>query len=177
VGVVNEIDNFGEINWPEFKKPRFRFYLHDLFWGLRSLGATDMAAMKFGFEALEAILISFKGQLKAQGEIKEGQKFQTPWGKALAVETGNEVVIREGQKEGYCLVIRKDPKAGGVRIYARPDSKVDLTKTYDWLKENDKDGEWFLHSSYRLLLNESRTKPMKPTKLSLQKIMEILKNG
>jgi len=176
VEVVNEIDNAGELSWLEFKKTRYHFYLHDLFWGLRSLGATDMETMEFGLKSLEAVLTNLKNQLKAQEELKEGQEFQTPWGQALGLETGNESVIREGQKEGYVLVIKKDPKQGGVRIYARPDSKVDLQKAYDWLKENDQQGEWFLHASHKLLLNESRTKPMKPTKLSLEQIMEVLKN-
>ena len=177
VEVVNDIDNARELTWEEIKKPRYRFYLHDLFLGLRSLGATDMETMEFGLRSLEAILNNFKNQLKAKEELKEGQKFQTPWGQALAMETGNEAVIIEGEKAGYCLVVRKDPKKGGVRIYALPDSKADLQKTYDWLKENDKEGEWFLHSSHKLLLNESRTKPMKPTKLSLDQIVEVLKNG
>ena len=177
VEVVNDIDNARELAWEEIQKPRYRFYLHDLFLGLRSLGATDMETMEFGLKSLDAILNNFKNQLRAQEELKEGLKFKTPWGQALAMETGNEAVIIEGEKAGYCLVVRKDPKKGGVRIYALPDSKADLQKTYNWLKENDKEGEWFLHSSHKLLLNESRTKPMKPTKLSLDQIMEVLKNG
>lgn len=177
VEVVNDIDNARELTWGEIQKPRYRFYLHDLFLGLRSLGATDMETMEFGLKSLDAILNNFKNQLRAQEELKEGLKFKTPWGQALAMETGNEAVIIEGEKAGYCLVVRKDPKKGGVRIYALPDSKADLQKTYNWLKENDKEGEWFLHSSHKLLLNESRTKPMKPTKLSLDQIVEVLKNG
>jgi hypothetical protein len=177
VEVANDVDNARELTWEEIKKPRYRFYLHDLFLGLRSLGSTDMETMEFGLRSLEAILNNFKSQLKAQEEIKKGCKFETPWGQALAMETGNEAVIIEGEKEGYCLVARKDPKKGGIRIYALPDSKVDLQKTYDWLKENDSEGEWFLHSSHKLLLNESRVKPMMPTKLSLEQIMEVLKNG
>ena len=175
--VVTEIDNARDLSWQEVRKPRYDFYLHNLFWGLRSLGATDMETMEFGFKALESILNNFKSQIKAREEIKEGQEFSTIWGKALALETGNEAVISEGQKEGYCLVFKKDPKEGGVRIYAHPDSKVDLEKAYNWLKKNDSEGEWFLHSSRKLLLNESRVKPMKPTKISLEKIMEVLKGG
>jgi len=174
VEVVNEVDNARELTWEEIKKPRYEFYLHELFWGLRGLGASDLETLEYGLKALDAILHNFKNILKAQEEIKEGQEFETPWGKALALETGNEAVLKEGEKEGYCLVIKKDPKEGGIRIYALPSSKVDLQRAYDWLKKNDKEGEWFLHSSHKILLNESRTKPMKPTKISLEKIMEIL---
>lgn len=177
VEVVNEVDNARELTWEEIKKPRYEFYLHELFWGLRGLGASDLATVEYGLKSLDAILHNFKNGLKAQEEIKEGQEFETPWGKALALVTGNESVLQEGEKQGYCLVVKKDPKEGGVRIYALPSSKVDFQKAYDFLKANDKEGEWFLHSSHKILLNESRTKPMKPTKLSLEKIMEILSNG
>ncbi len=175
VEVVNEVDNARELTWKEIKKPRYEFYLHEVFWGLRGLGASDLETVEYGLKALNAILHNLKNSLKAREEIKEGQKFQTPWGKALALETGNEAVLQEGEKQDYCLVVKKDPKKGGIRIYALPTSKVDLQKAYDWLKKNDKEGEWFLHSSHKVLLNESRTKPMKPTKLSLSEIIEILK--
>ncbi len=174
VEVVNEVDNARELTWEEIKKPRYEFYLHEVFWGLRGLGASDLETVEYGLKALDAILHNLKNSLKAQEEIKEGQEFQTPWGKALALETGNEAVLRQGEKQGYCLVVKKDSKMGGIRIYALPTSKVDLQKAYDFLKENDKQGEWFLHSSHKILLNESRTKPMKPTKLSLEKMIEIL---
>ncbi|MCJ7804955.1 hypothetical protein MUP35_04480 [Patescibacteria group bacterium] len=174
VEVVNEVDNARELYWEEIKKPRYEFYFHNLLWGLRSLGASDLETVEYGLKSLDAILHNFKNRLKAQEEIKKGQEFETPWGEALALETGNEAVLQEGEKQGYCLVVKKDPKEGGVRIYALPDSKVDLQKAYDFLKEKDKEGEWFLHSSHKILLNESRTKPMKPTKLSLKEIMEVL---
>jgi hypothetical protein len=177
VEVVNEVDNARELTWEEIKKPRYEFYLHEVFWGLRGLGASDLETVEYGFKALDAILHNLKNSLKAREEIKEGQEFQTPWGEALALETGNEAVLQEGEKQGYCLVVKKDPKGGGVRIYALPTSKVDLQKPYDWLKKNDKEGEWFLHSSHKVLLNESRTKPMKPTKLSLKEMIEVLKKG
>jgi hypothetical protein len=64
-----------------------------------------------------------------------------------------------------------------VRIYALPSSKVDLQKAYDFLKKNDKKGEWFLHSSHKILLNESRTKTMRATNLSLKEIIGVLKKG
>ncbi|MBM3205540.1 hypothetical protein FJZ41_01665 [Candidatus Shapirobacteria bacterium] len=177
VEVVNEVDNARDLDWPEIEKARYDFYLHNLFWGLRGLNASDTETMAYGLKSLEAIFHILKSRLKAQEEIKQGFVFETPWGQALALVTGNEAVLLEGEKKGYCLVVKKDPQEGGVRIYALPSSKVDLEKAYDWLKKNDSQGEWFLHSSHKILLNESRTKPMKPTKLSLEKIMEILKNG
>lgn len=177
IDFVTEVDNARDLSWEEIRKPRYDFYLHNLFWGLRSLGATDQETMEFGLKSLDAVFNNFKNQIRAWEEIKEGQEFETSWGKALALQTGNESVLLEGEKQGYCLVVKKDPKKGGVRIYARYDSRVDFGQAYEWLKKNDQYGEWFLHSSHKLLLNESRTKPMKPTKLSLEEIIEVLQSG
>jgi len=78
--------------------------------------------------------------------------------------------------EGYVTVIIKDPKTGAVRIYARPDSQVDLSSLADQIKEVDETGDWFLHASKKLLLNQSSTNPgMKPTSLSLEKMISFLK--
>ena len=115
-----------------------------------------------------------KNKIRAEEEIKKGTEFKTPWGKALAVESGNDLVTWEAEKKGYCLAVRKDPKTGAVRIYARHDSRVDLTRAYNKFKEMDPSSDWFLHATKKLLLNESNSKAMRPTKLSLEQIMAVL---
>jgi len=174
---VNEIDNARDLNWPEVKNQRYEFYLHSLLNGLRGLGKSDIEVVDYGFLGLDALLRNLKAGIKARGEIKEGVEFQTPWGRAIALKTGNEFFLWESEKMGYILAVKKDPEDGGVRIYARSDSKVNLKNAYLSFKEKDKEGEWFLHASGRLLLNGSRVKKMKPTKLSLEEVIEVLKNG
>jgi hypothetical protein len=63
-------------------------------------------------------------------------------------------------------------------VYARPDSKVDLSEAYRQVKQADPDSDWFLHASKRLLINDSTVNPdMKPTNLSLEQMIEILQNS
>lgn len=175
VAFVTEVDNAVDLSWPEFQTEKYDFYLHNILSGLRGIGDDDTSVVAYGLKGLDTIFYNLKGRIRAEEDLKKGQEFQTSWGKAIGIETGNEFVIREGERKGYCLVIRRDPEKGGVRIYASPVSKVNLQKTYDVIKDKDKEGEWFLHSSGKILLNESRTKGMKPTKLSLEEIIEILK--
>jgi hypothetical protein len=73
-------------------------------------------------------------------------------------------------------VVKKHPRSGAAQIYARPDSRVDLSQVYQIIKQRDPQADWFLHASKKLLLNEASVNPnMKPTRLSLEEIISIIK--
>lgn len=175
IKVVTEVDNARDLNWPETKTIRPNFYLHNLIAGIRGIAGSDEEAINFGLKGMDAVFHQIKKSLDAQEELKEGIEFETRWGKAIAIETGNDNVLWEGEKKGYCLVVRKDPETGGVRIYARYDKRADLTKAYNKFKKMDPVSEWYLHQSKKLLLNMSSGKEMRPTKLSLEEIIKVLK--
>jgi len=175
VAVITEVDNARDLNWPEIKQTRHLFYLHSIVGALRGLAETDEQVTEFGMRALEAVLLSLKSEIKAVEELKLGKEFVTFWGKAIALETGNEMVLWTGEILGYLIVAKKDPVDGAVRIYARADSKVDLTKAYEEVKRQDPDSDWFLHASKKLLLNKTAVNPgFRPTRLSLEQIIKIL---
>ncbi|MGB9911014.1 MAG: hypothetical protein ACPLKP_00165 [Microgenomates group bacterium] len=176
VEIVTQVDNAYDIHWQESQEFRYCFYFHNIIDGLRGLSWSDREVVDFSFCALEAIFLQIKNKIKAQEEIEKGEEFETCWGKALAVESSNKQVIWEGEVKGYVLVVKKDPESGKVQIYARPDSKVDLTQIYQKIKKIDPDSDWFLHSSKRLLLNHSSVNPnMRPTKLTSEQIIRLLK--
>lgn len=176
VAVVAEIDNARDLSWPEVILDRYQFYLHNLIEGLRGLAKSDQAVIDSGMRMLDAVLLNFKNKIRADEELTKGKDFQSRWGKAIALESGNQQTIWRAETHGYILVVKKDPEEGGVKIYSRYDSKVDLTKTYHQVKKLDPDSDWFLHASKKLLLNQSSANPkMKPTKLSLETIIGILK--
>lgn len=178
VQVVTAVDNARDLSWEEVKKSRYHFQLHNLIEGWRSLGAEDSVVMEYAFKSLDAVLMSLKSKLRAEDELKEGIKFKTPWGKAIGVETGNRQTLWVGEAQGYVLVVIKDPKSGGVKMYARPDSAVDLTQAYQQISQLDPKSDWFLHASKKLLLNQSSVNPeMRPTKLSLTQIIEVFKEA
>lgn len=93
----------------------------------------------------------------------------------MGVETGNDMVHRLAERMGFSVVAVKDPKRGNVRIYGHPDSQVDLTEIHLAVMAGDREADWFLHASKKLLLNGSRANPaMRPTKLTLNEIIKIL---
>jgi len=175
IEVATDVDNARDLNWPETTTPRNNFYLHVLIAGIRGMAGSDEEVMTFGLKGMDAVFHQIKKSIDARKELKKGVKFESQWGKAIAIETGNDSVLWEGEKKGYCLVIRKDSKTGGVRIYARYDTEVDLTKAYNKFKKMDPDSDWYLHQSKKLLINMASGRKMKPTKLTLNQLIEVLK--
>ncbi len=174
VKVATEVDNARNLNWPETESSRYNFYLHSLIAGVRGMAGSDEEAMSFGLKGMDVVFHQVKKAIDAQEELKEGIEFKTKWGKAIAIETGNDNVLWEGEKKGYCLVVRKDQETGGVRIYARYDTEVDLTSAYNKFKKMDSNSDWYLHQSKKLLLNAATSHEMRPTKLTLNQIIEVL---
>lgn len=175
IEVVTEADNARDLNWPETTTPRNNFYLHVLIAGIRGMAGSDEETMTFGLKGMDAAFHQVKKSIDAREELKKGIEFESQWGRVIAIETGNDSVLWEGEKKGYCLVVRKDSETGGVRIYARYDTEVDLTRAYNKFKKMDPKSEWYLHQSKKLLLNMSSGKEMKPTKLTLNQIIDVLK--
>lgn len=176
--IVCEVDHGKHVSWPDAENDRYVFFLEEILGGLNSTYQDDNKVVEFGLMALDSIFKILKDKIRAE-ETLEGSgaiKFKTEWGKGIGATTDNEAILELGEKMGYSLVVRKDPKRGHVRIYARGDREVDLTKVYHQLKKLDPEATWFLHSSKCLLLNGSTRNPkMKPTRLSLKEIIEVFR--
>lgn len=140
----------------------------------------DAECIEFGMLCLDALLHTFETRIWAESEIKEhGQEFKSEWGKALAVETLNDEVLKLAQLMGYVIVIRRDPNHGFIRIKARPEKKgesggIDLTSIYGKIKKLDSKGTWYLHVSKKMLLNGSSKNPDSiPTTLTLDQVIQL----
>jgi hypothetical protein len=184
VKVVVEIDHFKEVLWENPAADYYDFSLIGLIDGLKLEKPNDDGFyIEFGMISLDAILHQLENKVWAEKEIKEkGIEFETRFGKGIAIETINDTVIKLSQKMGYEIAVRRDPRKGYVRIKARPkkeegEKDADLTLAYEKLKKMDPDATWFLHVNKKMLLNGTPKNPkMKPTKLSLNDIIETLKN-
>lgn len=178
VQVVVEDDHFKEVFWPDPTADYFEFFMHSVIDGIKlAKPGDDIYCVNFSNECLDYILHNFENRIWAEKEIKENStQFESRWGKALALETINDDVIKLSQKSGYSVVVRKDPRKGYVRIKASPAFDVDLTNTYEQLKKMDPEATWFLHVGKKMLLNGTPKNPkMVPTKLKLEEIVNILK--
>lgn len=178
IKVVCEIDHFGEVLWSEPASDHYNFIVSEVLDGLKQGGKLDdQGLINFGGQCLDGVYSSLKIKIKAGEDLKEGYEFETKWGKAIGCLSENNEVLKLGQKLGYILVVQKDAKTEHVRIKGRPDSRVDLTQAKEKLAKLDPQATWFLHISKKMLLNGStKNIKMKPSTLSLKKVIEILQS-
>ena len=177
VNFITDIDHFGEINWPDANSPRYCFMLHELLHAAESVDPhDDDSLMHFGMMCLDCAYAALRDTFDAKEIISSGETFEVAVGKCLSIETRNDDVIKFAQREGYQLVIRKDPKSGEVRIKARPDNSLDLKKLADEILKIDHQGTWYYHASGKMLLNGSRKqRHQRPTPLTLAQVTELFK--
>ena len=152
--------------------------IHELLHGLEFQNPyDDEALLQFGIQCLDAAYSALKQNLKAYEVIAHnGVEFELKAGTGLALESSNDDTIKVAQKQGYVIVVRKDPKLGNVRIKARPDSPIDLKKMYDLVCDKDSQGTWYYHNSGKMLLNGShKHRNQVASKLSLEDVVRLLK--
>lgn len=178
VGVVNEIDHFREVFFPNPTADFWDISLVAQIDGWRLLHADNpMRIVDLGMQALDAIYKNFQNKVWAERELKDKAiAFETRWGKGVGLETVNDEVVHLAQKIGYALVVRKDPKKGYLRIKSLPKDEIDLTPLHDQLKKDEPEATWFLHASRHMVLNGSSKNPdMRPSKRPLGEIIEVIK--
>lgn len=185
VAIVVNYDHFLDVFRPEAGADYQEFSLFGILEGLLySKPGEDEYAMEFGMACLNYLLHYFQNKAWAEKEIAAGMPFATKFGRAIGIETLNDSVVKVAQKQGYTLVVRKDPKRGNVAIKAVPDNPqeptkkgIDLTLAYEQLSKTDPNATWFLHVSKKMLLNGSTKNPnMIPTTLTLEQIVGVLKS-
>jgi hypothetical protein len=176
VDYVTDIDNFGEVHYPDPAADKYDFCLHQLITGLKKKGMADLALVQTVFPLLDGVLQLFIYKGKAEAEIVKGFVFTSKYGKSLAMNTGNDEAMRLAQKMGFSLVVMKDPQKLTARIKTLPSPELDLTPVYEEIMKVDKKGTWFLHILKNMLLNgSSRTPDSIPTPLSLKQLIEIIR--
>ncbi len=183
VKYVVAVDHFQEIFRPEALADYQDFSIVNILDGLKfERPGQDIYFVDFISSCLDALLLDFENKVWSEREIeKNSVKFETKWGRGLGLESINDSVIKMAQLMGYVVVVRRDPRKGYVRIKARPNDVgstkgIDLTLAYEKLSKMDPQATWFLHVSKKMLLNGTPKNPkMKPTKLSLNDIIGVLK--
>lgn len=192
-----DIDHFQELFYPHARCDVYDFSLVGIIDGYKMTHTySDNELVEYVFSALDAVLHTLENKLFAKQEIEErGREFESVWGKGLSIETVNDATMKLALKQGFVVVVRRDPKHGFVRIKARPsksdhsifskgsdtesdqavNNEVDLTEVYEKLVDKDPDATWFLHASKKMLLNGSSKNPhSRATKLSMEDIVFLL---
>lgn len=126
VELIIDDDHFQEVYYPDANHDIYEFGIVAIIQGYKLLyQKDDVKLCEFIFECLDSVLQNFEKKIWAEREIKEkGVEFKSKWGRALAIETINDEVLKTAQMMGFVLVVRKDTNGGFVRIKALPDRRV-----------------------------------------------------
>src|SRR3989344_165361 len=177
VNVVIDNDHFQEVYFPNPQSYVHDFSLVAIIDGLKMVyPKDDLTVVEISSTCLDSILRVFENRIAGEQELKDNaREFKTPWGRGIAVETGNDAVMKIAQKQGFVVALRRDPKSGSIRIKTRPSRRsestnsarseeieeveIDLTNVYEELKKADPKATWSLHASKRMVLNGSSKNP------------------
>lgn len=132
-------------------------------------------SVELGSEILDRILAVLKRKQKSILDWEGRKEFQTIFGKSFAVVS--ETVDREfcREQEGSLFLIY-NPKYKSVQFFT-PSFEIDLEPIYTKLKSLDPQASWFLHQSHHMVMCGSSSAPdSKPTKLSLEELIEVAKS-
>lgn len=177
VAFITEIDHFQEIFWPDADHDRYSFMLPELIHGLESQQYhNDDSQLHYGMTSLDAAYAKLKSKYAALESIAQnGQPFSLAIGECLAIETHNDDTIKLAQRMGKMLVVKRDLGTGHIRIKARPDAQIDLKKLADAIIPKDPHANWYYHPSGKMLLNNSSKTTQKPSQLSLETVVAMIK--
>ncbi|MCX6817154.1 MAG: DHH family phosphoesterase [Candidatus Beckwithbacteria bacterium] len=178
IEIVTQADQFEDFYWEKPSDDRYEFFLQYLLDNFKLSGKLNDTELVYqGMALLDAVLFGLRQKIESEKEIAKGIKFKSKWGRSLGVETQIIFDIKLAHKLGFNLVVRKETETGFVSIKSQPKKDLDLGEVYDELKKADSQADWFFHSSRHIISNGSRhNKNVKPSRLSLKEIIEIIKN-
>ncbi len=135
---------------------------------------TSDRSVELGIEILNRILVVLKRKQQSILDWEKKVEFQTKFGKSFAVIS--ETVDREFcLEQGGDLFLMYHPKYKSVQFFT-PSFEIDLKPIYIKAKELDPEATWFLHQSHHMVLCGSSSAPdSKPTKLSFEELIEVVK--
>ena len=136
---------------------------------------TSKKAVELGEEILNRLLEVLKNKQQSLKDWEKRIEFETKFGKTIAVKS--EFVDRAFCKQQNSdLFLIFNPKNLSVQFFT-PSFEIDLESIYKKVKQLDPKASWFLHQSHHMVICGSSSAPdSKPTKLSLEELIEVAKS-
>lgn len=175
IDFANEIDTFVDCYYEESSKERFSFSLSEVIPAMHRLQKYDNeAVLLMVLVYLDAVYQRLRDQEEAKEAIASGKKFESMWGKSIAIVTSADDANKTAQKMGYNLVIVRDPKKMRTAIKTSPKTSYSLEPLYAKITLIDDPKRWYYHNSGHMLINGTSKKEAEPTSLTLTQIVELV---
>lgn len=113
-------------------------------------------------------------QIRLEDAFAHRLEFETRWGLGIAMESADGGSSKLAYGHGAVLYAYRDGN-GWMGVAAQARSPVDLAPVYVDLQSVDREADWYLHPSHRLLLCGSATAPPRaPSRLSLPDLVRVI---
>ena len=140
---------------------------------LDSKSETSQKAIELGEEILNRILKVLKRKQQAILDFEKRVEFETKFGQTIAISSQTIDRAFCKMREGDLFLIF-NPKYHSIQYFTPKD--LDLEPIYQKLKAADSQADWYFHQSHHIILCGSHSAPgSKPSKLSLDQLIELVK--
>lgn len=132
---------------------------------------------RIGFLLLQSLLHIETNALTLEDDWKRRIEFRTPWGRGVALETAAAGSDDFSYRNGFVLVVTRNPKTGDRGIRAAMESGANLRELARKIREREPLAQWYLHHSGKLLLCGDAVAPrVRRSKLALNELVALIKS-
>lgn len=136
----------------------------------------DRDSITFGHQLIEAVMANLNARAKFLADWDKRIEFESIWGKAVALTSTYKASDAFAYNAGFVLRVQKDPTKDFGDFRGPAASEVDLTGIYAKVEALEP-GAWFLHQSKKILVaSNDPASGLPTTKLSLQQLIDFVKN-
>jgi hypothetical protein len=152
------------------------FHIANIVRSHRDRTNSDDAAIRFGMEIISDVMVELNARATFLKDWESRIEFETKWGKGVAVATDYGRSDAFAYSQGFVLRVNKHLTDTIASIKSDPKSNVDLTEAFAKASELEPTS-WYLHQSKKMLISSvSRDSDRTPTSLTLQQLIELVKN-
>ena len=151
------------------------FHVANIVRSHRDRTGSDEAAINFGGELIDDVMIELNERAKFLQEWDERIEFDTPWGKGVAVHSDYGRSDTFAYSQGFVCRVNIHKTDIIASIKCEPTSNADLTEAYNKAIALEP-SSWYLHQSHKMLISNIQPETgRQPTKLSLQQLIDLVK--
>lgn len=139
-------------------------------------GKDSRAVTELCFGILDALLASQKNMVQLEDDWSRRIEFDSRFGRAVGLMSSAKEIDSYAYSRGFDIAVFVNPDGTYHNIRAKVGTVIDLASVYVSLKEREPGAGWYFHHSKKLLICGGELAPgVKPSKLSLEEMIELLK--
>jgi hypothetical protein len=134
------------------------------------------AVTELGIRILDALFSTQKNMVRLDDDWAQRIEFDSRFGRAVAMSSFAREVENHAYAKGFDLVVFVNPDMTYHNIRAKAGTAIDLTSVHEDLKKREPEAGWYFHHSKKMLICGGELAPdVKPSKLTLEQMIELVR--